>query len=220
MNIVCKFALRTRNEKVLEGKRGQKIDLSQDGCQARSIVEVLSFLSTRALPRSSASTAEHDDRDDCDNYSNEILYSPLGLTLSGVESRAVRGRVRMQREMMATGPLIIIMRLTEEFSTFTGSLFNPSTHTYLDRDGKTLSPSLSSSLSEKDWNNHFLVAVGWAKTEDGTSAWIVMNSWGEIYPMNEITKGMNIAKGKEGKTIGTMIAMNADGKGMLEITTR
>jgi hypothetical protein len=217
--MVCKLAAKTRNENAMKGKGMNAINLSRDGCQARSIVEILAYLSKHAIPRSSTGSVDMDYEDDCDYLATETLFSPMGLTLYGVESRALRGRNMMKRELMATGPLIIIMRLTEEFSQFTGKLFNTDKFSYLDRNGEVLKPGVVA--PESEWNNHFMVVVGWATTSEGVSAWVVLNSWGAIYEKSVHTSMMDTSGNEKGQfTMGTMIAMDLDGPGKLEITNR
>jgi hypothetical protein len=154
---------------------------------------------------------------------------------------------RNLKKSLQSGPVVASIRLTWEFLTFTGSLFNPSgTQTFcrLSKQGDNddyCDPSRSASWdkvqrdeqtnrNEDVWYNHFVTLHGWG-VKNSVPYWVVENSWGRIYENDASDEIVNNGAGgnyvsssriesQRGKNHFLLVADRVAGKGGLEMTNR
>ncbi len=124
------------------------------------------------------------------------------------------------KKALLAGPAVATIRLTWEFQTFTGSLFNPrETQTFCrqSKDGDSndyCDPAKKlrhwdqeqhdqqkPDASEDSWYNHFVALHGWGvkttPTGEAIRYWIVENSWGRIYENDNSPDVVNNGAGKD-----------------------
>jgi hypothetical protein len=149
------------------------------------------------------------NRDDNDDRKRTGFYFAAHKTALGVG-----GLSRWKRSLVTNGPLVLIMRLTQQMYDFKGDFFCPTEE--LQFHGSDGSP-IAQNAPKETWGNHFVVMDGYGVDPARGEYILVQNSWGEIYDLGKLPESYSASYQKSSFF---KICTSILGANKLEMTTR
>eukprot|EP00928_Gymnodinium_smaydae_P081392 TRINITY_DN64929_c0_g1_i1.p2 TRINITY_DN64929_c0_g1~~TRINITY_DN64929_c0_g1_i1.p2 ORF type:complete len:466 (+),score=153.66 TRINITY_DN64929_c0_g1_i1:58-1398(+) len=160
-------------------------DKKSRGCQGGGIDSVFAYMQRRGLYPEECLPFKGQAGAECKTTCDESKkLKPLSHCVLRSDAKGIK------KEVLASGPVVVPLRLTQEFLVYSGGVYTPT-------------PQLSTPVFGEDGKPllHAVTIVGWGKSE-GSAYWLIQNSWGASWGEQGYAK---VAVGSDALLEGSII---------------